>query len=68
LSGAAFGKHSAPMDIIKVAGRKFIVPLGILRLLVVDSQVPAAIFGEAMFANELILLIRCKLSSAILQS
>ena len=58
LSGPAFGgKHSAPMDIFKVAVRKFIVPLGVLRLLVVHSQVPAAILPKAMLANELILLL-----------
>ncbi|MGH9966518.1 MAG: hypothetical protein ACREBG_01620 [Pyrinomonadaceae bacterium] len=63
LPGAAFGrKHSAPVDIFKVAVRKFIVTLGILRLLVVDSQVPAAIFLKAMLANELVLLLVASLN------
>src|SRR6267142_498306 len=59
LPGTAFGgKHTASMDIFKVAVRKFIMSLGILRLVVVDSQVPAAIFHKAMLANELVLLLR----------
>src|SRR6266481_1263798 len=58
LPGAAFGgKHSAPMDVSKVAVRKLIVSLRILILLVVDSQVPAAIFLNAVLTNELVLLL-----------
>jgi hypothetical protein len=58
LPGAAFGgKHSAPVNIFKVAVRKFIVSLGILRLFVVDSQVPVAIFLKAVLTNELVLLL-----------
>ena len=57
LSGAAFGgKHSAPMDIFKVAVRKFIVPLGIRGLLVVNSQIPFAIFLKTTESKELIFL------------
>src|SRR3977135_2513175 len=58
LTRATFrSERATAVDICKIPIRKFVVPLGIFRLLVVDSKIPFAVFGKAMKAKELIFLL-----------
>jgi hypothetical protein len=59
LAGAAFcRKQAAAMDLLEIPIGEFIMCLGVLRLFVVDSQIPPAVFGKAVEANEFIFLLR----------
>jgi hypothetical protein len=46
------------MDLLEIPIGEFIMWLGVLRLFVVDSQIPPAVFGKAVEANEFIFLLR----------
>ncbi len=57
LARAAFcGEHATAVDILEVSIGKFVMSLGLLGLFVVDSQIPLAVFGKAVAADEFILL------------
>jgi hypothetical protein len=59
LTGAAFrGEQATAVDLLEIAIGKFVVSLGVLRFLVVDSQMPLAVFGKTVEANEFIFLCR----------
>ena len=59
LAGAAFCREqAAAMDLLEIPIGEFIVSLGVLGLFVVDSQIPLAVFGKAVEANEFIFLLR----------
>src|ERR1700704_6789094 len=59
LAGAAFrGQQTTAVDTFEIPIGKFVVSLGVLRFRVVDSQIPLAIFGKTVKANEFIFL-RC---------
>jgi hypothetical protein len=47
-------EHATAMDIFEVAIGKFVVSLGLFGLFVVDSQIPLAVFGKTVEANEFI--------------
>src|ERR1700732_1482214 len=51
------GEHAASVDIFEISKGKLIVSLGINGLLVVNSQIPFAIFPKTMEAKELIFLL-----------
>ena len=58
LAGAAFCReHATAVDLAEIPIWKFVMSLGLLRLFVVDSQIPPAVFGETVEANEFILLL-----------
>src|ERR1700675_461251 len=58
LAGAAFcRKQAAAVDLLEIPIGEFIMCLGVLRLFVVDSQIPPAVFGKAVEANEFIFLL-----------
>src|SRR3979490_861326 len=58
LARAAFcSEHATPVDLFEIPIREFVVSFGILRLFVVDSQIPLAVFGKAVEANEFIFLL-----------
>ena len=62
LAGAAFcRKQTAAVNLLEIAIGKFVVSLGVLRLFVVDSQIPFAVFGEPVAADEIIFLLRGRL-------
>jgi hypothetical protein len=62
LAGAAFCREqAAAMDLLEIPIGKFIVSLGVFRLFVIDSQIPLAVFGKAVEANEFIFLLRGRL-------
>jgi len=50
-------KQGTPMNISKVAVRKFVSRFRIFRVSFVDSQMPFRIFPETMPANKLILFL-----------
>jgi hypothetical protein len=55
LTRATFrNEHAAAVDIGKIPIRKFVAPLGIVGLFVVDPQISFAVFGKTMKAKELI--------------
>ena len=55
---AAFcGEHATAVDIFKFPVGEFVVSLGVLGFLVVDSQIPLAIFRKTVEANEFIFLL-----------
>src|SRR3981189_3941721 len=57
LARAAFrSEHATAVDIFEIPIGKFVVSLGLVRLFVVDSQIPLAVFGKAVEANEFIFL------------
>src|SRR5882757_5270419 len=59
LAGAAFrGEQATAVDTFEIPIGKFVVSLGVLRFLVVDSQIPLAVFGKTVKANEFVFL-RC---------
>ena len=59
LARAAFcSEHAAAVDIVEIPIGKFVVSFGILRPLVVDSQMPFSVLGKTMEANEFIFLLR----------
>jgi hypothetical protein len=45
------------VDIFEISVGKFVVSLGLLRFFVVDSQIPFAVFGKTVQANEFIFLL-----------
>src|SRR5260370_20927220 len=58
LAGAAFCREqTAAVNLLEIPKGEFIVSLGVLRLFVVDSQIPLAIFGEPVAADEFIFLL-----------
>jgi len=58
LAGAAFPRqHATAVDHFEIPIGKFVVSLGLLGLLVVDPQIPLAVFVKTMEANELIFLL-----------
>src|ERR1700682_1643626 len=58
LARAAFrSEHATAVDIFEVPIGKFVVSLGLVRLFVVDTQIPLAVFGKAVEANEFIFLL-----------
>src|ERR1700687_3951015 len=58
LARAAFcGEHATAVDIFKVPVGEFVMSLGVLGFLVVDSQIPLAIFRKTVEANEFIFLL-----------
>ena len=62
LAGAAFGREqAAAMHLLEIPIGEFIMCLGLLGLVVVDSQIPPAVFGKAVEANEFIFLLRRRL-------
>src|SRR5882762_8430273 len=62
LAGAAFCcQQTAAVNLLEIPIGEFIVSLGVLRLFVVDSQIPLAIFGEPVAADEFIFLLRGRL-------
>src|SRR3979411_769125 len=59
LAGAAFrGQQTTEVDTCQTPRGKFFVALGLLMFLFVDSQIPLAVFGKTVKANEFIFL-RC---------
>src|ERR1700730_17157926 len=53
LARAAFrSEHATAVDIFEVPIGKFVVSLGLVRLFVVDTQIPLAVFGKAVEAND----------------
>src|ERR1700735_5006089 len=59
LAGAPFCReHATAVDLAEILIGKFVMCLGVLRLFVVDSQIPPAVFGKAVEANEFIFLLR----------
>src|ERR1700683_376412 len=57
LSGPALrGKQCTPVQIEKIAIRELKPSLGVLRLLVVDAQMPFGILCKTMLLDELVLL------------
>jgi hypothetical protein len=62
LARAAFcGEYAAAVDFLEIPIGKFVVSLGLLRLFVVDSQIPLAVFGKPVAADEFIFLLRGRL-------
>src|ERR1700716_2162249 len=62
LAGAGFCRtQTAAVNLLEIAIGKFVVSLGVLRLFVVDSQIPLAVFGEPVAADEFIFLLRGRL-------
>src|ERR1700730_6395878 len=58
LARAAFcSEHAAAVDIVEISIGKLVVSFGILRPLVVDSQMPFSVLGKTMEANEFIFLL-----------
>src|ERR1700682_2154334 len=58
LARAAFrSEHATAVDVFEISIGKLVMSLGILRLFVVDSQIPFAVFGKAVEANEFIFLL-----------
>src|SRR6202048_4106055 len=58
LARAAFrSEHATAVDIFEIPIGKFVVSLGLVRLFVVDTQIPLAVFGKAVEANEFIFLL-----------
>src|SRR4030088_3359776 len=58
LASAAFcSEHTTAVDVFEISIGKLVMSLGILRLFVVDSQIPLAVFGKAVEANEFIFLL-----------
>ncbi|WP_426437428.1 hypothetical protein [Bradyrhizobium genosp. P] len=58
LSGAAFGtEYAAAVDLLEIPVRKLVVSLGILRTLVIDSEIPFAVLGKIAAAEEFIFLV-----------
>jgi hypothetical protein len=58
LPRAAFCReYATAVNIVKVPVGEFVVSLGVLGFLVVDSQIPPAVFGKAVEANEFIFLL-----------
>ena len=58
LPRAAFCReYATAVNIFKVPVGEFVVSLGVLGFLVVDSQVPLAIFRKTVEANEFIFLL-----------
>jgi hypothetical protein len=58
LAGAPFCReHATAVDLAEILIGKFVMSLGLLRLFVVDSQIPPAVFGKALEANEFIFLL-----------
>jgi hypothetical protein len=52
LTGAALGgEHATSMDFSEVPVGKFVVSLGVFRPLVVDPQIPFAVFGKTVEAD-----------------
>ena len=58
LASAAFcSEHTTAVDVFEIPIGKLVVSLGILRLFVVDSQIPLAVFHKTVEANEFIFLL-----------
>ena len=58
LAGAAFCREqTAAVNLLEIPKGEFIVSLGVLRLFVVDAQIPPAVFGKTVRANEFIFLL-----------
>src|ERR1700724_1019129 len=58
LAGAAFCReHATAVDLAEIPIGKFVVSLGLLGFFVIDSQIPPAVFGKAVEANEFIFLL-----------
>ena len=57
LAGAAFCREHATVDLAEIPIGKFVVSLGLLGFIVIDSQIPPAVFGKAVEANEFIFLL-----------
>jgi len=58
LAGAAFCReHATAVDLAEIPIGKFVVSLGLLGFFVIDSQIPPAVFGKAVEANESIFLL-----------
>ena len=53
---ALCGEYATAVDIAEVPIGKFVMSLGLLGLFVVESQIPLAVFGKALAADEFILL------------
>src|SRR4051794_5330763 len=62
LARATFcSEHAATVDIFEIPIGKLVVSFGILRPFVVESQMPFAVFGKSVEANEFIFLLRGRL-------
>jgi|ERR1700732_2521674 len=58
LARAAFcSEQAAAMNFLEIPIGEFVVPLGVLGFFVINSQIPFAVFGKAVQANEFILLL-----------
>src|SRR6202162_3810148 len=58
LAGAAVCReHATAVDLAEIPIGKFVVSLGLLGFFVIDSQIPPAVFGKAVEANEFIFLL-----------
>jgi hypothetical protein len=59
LARAAFrGEHATAVDFAEIPVGEFVVSLGVIGLLVADSQIPFAVFGKTVKANEGVFLLR----------
>jgi hypothetical protein len=57
LAGARLrGQHPAAVHLLEVAVRELVPRLGVLRLLVVDTEVPPGVLAEPVFGQEIVLL------------
>src|ERR1700689_113920 len=58
VAGGAFCReHATAVDLAEVPIGKFVVSLGLLWFFIIDSQIPPAVFGKAVEANEFIFLL-----------
>src|ERR1700723_3303330 len=58
LAGAAFCReHAKAVGLAEIPIGKFVVSLGLFGFFVIDSQIPPAVVGKAMEANEFIFLL-----------
>jgi hypothetical protein len=68
LAGAAFcGEQATAVDVFEIPIGKFVMSLGVRRFFVIDSQIPFAVFGKTVEADEFVLLLcrRLVLASCI---
>jgi hypothetical protein len=52
------GEDAASVDIFKITIRKFVVPLGFCRLLIIDPQIPFCVLPQTVCRKELIFRLR----------
>ena len=59
MAGATFrGEQATSVDVPEIPIGKLVVSLGLLGLFVVDSQIPLAVFGKTVEADDLIFRLR----------